>query len=466
MNSYKLKKAYVHDMSVVYEVFEIPLRRSKLIPSKEIDDIFVNWQDILQCNKNFLKDLLNAYDSGKDTVGDIICQHLPLMTAYITFCGKQLDSATLLQRLTENSMAFRELVKKCQNNVATKGMPLSSFLIKPMQRITRYPLLISKIMENTHIDNPDYKYLEEALRLAEKFLSCVNENIRSKENEDRLEWIQQCVQNDLNLTFNSNTNKLGPRQLLHYGLLVKLKSNKELLGFLFNDFFLLVQPSKTIGSQFLFQRNSNISYKMYKQPILIQYLTVSRESTDNVEHGTDSNRVLNVQDDKTNYKIVLLLSTVHECSLWMKRIESAKDAHNKVTSINQHGKRKTRKAHSENIYCKVKLGGQEQQTDTAKETFSNGSIPQNGVPQIPSLVWNYNMQFQLRNINQEALIFIVLEQNPFSPDEFLGKAELKLKDILRESQNHNGPITKKLILHQVESGELVVKLDLHLFNNY
>lgn len=75
------------------------------------------------------------------------------MTAYITFCGKQLDSAALLQKLTENSTSFRELVKKCQNNVATKGMPLSSFLIKPMQRITRYPLLISKLMENTPTDH-------------------------------------------------------------------------------------------------------------------------------------------------------------------------------------------------------------------------------------------------------------------------------------------------------------------------
>lgn len=76
------------------------------------------------------------------------------MTAYITFCKKQLDSAVLLQNLTENSTAFRELVKKCQRNVATKGMPLSSFLIKPMQRITRYPLFISKILDNTPTNHP------------------------------------------------------------------------------------------------------------------------------------------------------------------------------------------------------------------------------------------------------------------------------------------------------------------------
>lgn len=111
----------------------------------------------------------------------------------------------------------------------------------------------------------DYKYLEEALHIAEKFLNSVNENVRLKENQERMDWLQQCVQNDLNLSFNSNTNRLGPRQILHFGIFIKVKSNKELLGFLFNDFFLLIQSSRSIGPQFTFQRNSNITYKMYKQ---------------------------------------------------------------------------------------------------------------------------------------------------------------------------------------------------------
>ncbi|CAH1112689.1 unnamed protein product [Psylliodes chrysocephalus] len=484
------EKSYVSDMSIVHEVFEEPLRRSKLVPVKDIDDIFVNWQDIIKCNKRFLKDLVSANKTGSDMIGDIICKHLPEMKAYITFCGKQLDSATLLQKLTENSTAFRELVKKCQNNVATKGMPLSSFLIKPMQRITRYPLLINKILENTPQNHPDYINLQESLTLAERFLSSINENVRVKENQDRLKWLQQCVQNDLNIVFSSDTNRLGPRQLLHHGHFVKLKSNKELLGFLFNDFFMLVQPSKGAGTQFQFQINGNVTYKLYKQPILIQNLAANRESTDNVETGTDSNRVLNIQDEKNTFKIALLVSSVSECNLWMKRIETARETCLKIYTLNLQNKRKTQlhlgpscgrllvliqkgkrfvctgKPPNDNVYCKVCLGNQEQETDVAKENLINGNAAQNGVPQIPSLVWNYSMQFQLRNINQEILTFSVYKQNHFSPDDFLGRAELKVKDVLRESQNHNGPITKKLILHQVESGEIIVKLDLHLFDNY
>lgn len=35
--------------------------------------------------------------------------------------------------------------QKCVQNPKTKGMPLSSFLLKPMQRITKYPLMIQKV---------------------------------------------------------------------------------------------------------------------------------------------------------------------------------------------------------------------------------------------------------------------------------------------------------------------------------
>lgn len=63
-------------MSIVHEVFEIPLRKSKVVSSKDIDEIFVNWQEILVCNQKFLEDLTNAHNMGTDTIGDVICRHV------------------------------------------------------------------------------------------------------------------------------------------------------------------------------------------------------------------------------------------------------------------------------------------------------------------------------------------------------------------------------------------------------
>lgn len=40
---------------------------------------------------------------------------------------------------------FLPLEQKIATNYRCKGMPLSSFLLKPMQRITRYPLLLKNV---------------------------------------------------------------------------------------------------------------------------------------------------------------------------------------------------------------------------------------------------------------------------------------------------------------------------------
>lgn len=64
--------------------------------------------------------------------------------------------------------------------------------------------------------------------------------------------------------------------------------------------------------------------------------------------------------------------------------------------------------------------------------------------------------FQLRN---KLFIFLL------SFSDFLGRTEIRVKEILHESKEKRGPITKRLLLHEISSGEVVVKLDLQLYDN-
>lgn len=68
----------------------------------------------------------------------------------------------------------------------------------------------------------DYPYLKTALEKAEDFLKQVNERVRLKENHERFDWMQKYIQTEYNIEFESSTNKLGPRKLLHFGYLTKV----------------------------------------------------------------------------------------------------------------------------------------------------------------------------------------------------------------------------------------------------
>ena len=68
------------------------------------------------------------------------------MTCYMRFCSCQLRAATLLQRKVQDPR-FDEAVRRCQSDPRAGGMPLSSFLLKPTQRVTKYPLLIRQVTD-------------------------------------------------------------------------------------------------------------------------------------------------------------------------------------------------------------------------------------------------------------------------------------------------------------------------------
>lgn len=48
--------------------------------------------------------------------------------------------------------------------------------------------------------------------------------------------------------------------------------------------------------------------------------------------------------------------------------------------------------------------------------------------------------------------------------DFLGRTEVRVSEVQEEARIKKGPITKRLILHEVETGEVVVKLDLQLYD--
>ncbi|XP_023612207.1 intersectin-2 isoform X3 [Myotis lucifugus] len=310
------EERYVDDLQLVVEVFQKRMAESGSLTEGEMTLIFVNWKELIMSNTKLLKALRVRKKTGGEKmpvqmIGDILAAELSHMQAYIRFCSCQLNGAALLQQKTDEDTDFKEFLKKLASDPRCKGMPLSSFLLKPMQRITRYPLLIRSILENTPESHVDHSSLKLALERAEELCSQVNEGVREKENSDRLEWIQthvQCEGLAEQLIFNSLTNCLGPRKLLHSGKLHKTKSNKELHGFLFNDFLLLTHLVKQFavssGTEKLFSSKSNAQFKMYKMPIFLNEVLVKLptdpSSEEPVFHISHIDRVYTLRTDNIN----------------------------------------------------------------------------------------------------------------------------------------------------------------------
>ena len=57
----------------------------------------------------------------------------------------------------------------------------------------------------------------------------------------------------------------------------------------------------------------------------------------------------------------------------------------------------------------------------------------------------------------------MFDRDYFSPDEFLGRTEIRVSDVLGDNDERRGPVTRTLKLLEAESGVITVKLDIQLF---
>ena len=109
--------------------------------------VMVNWDELIKCSGEFLSSFLVRLRTSGELVrgiGDVLTSQIPNLTPHIRWCSCQLNACLILQQKSSDPK-FKEFEAKCLTDPRTGGLPLSSFLLKPMQRVTKYPLLIKRV---------------------------------------------------------------------------------------------------------------------------------------------------------------------------------------------------------------------------------------------------------------------------------------------------------------------------------
>ena len=109
-------------------------------------------------------------------IGEILCSHLPTMANdYFQYCNCRSQANKSLQNKIDSNDQFRSYLKNFQDQTA--GLSLSGFLTKPIQRVTRYPLLIEKILKHTLPTHSDYSAIKQAVDIARQLNERINKQI-------------------------------------------------------------------------------------------------------------------------------------------------------------------------------------------------------------------------------------------------------------------------------------------------
>ncbi|GAB6019068.1 hypothetical protein CHUAL_000694 [Chamberlinius hualienensis] len=100
---------------------------------------------------------------------DIVLQHATkYFNVYVKYCSNQLYQDRCLKKLKESNSEFVEVLRRLESNSVCQGLTMYSFLLLPMQRITRLPLLLDAIFQRLDVDNPIYDNCKQALATLNK----------------------------------------------------------------------------------------------------------------------------------------------------------------------------------------------------------------------------------------------------------------------------------------------------------
>ncbi|KAG2237303.1 hypothetical protein INT48_009036 [Thamnidium elegans] len=222
------ERSYLNDLQMIINIFYAD--SAKYLSQDERDVVFSNIDDLLICNTALLSDMetrQNEKANVVDKIGDVFLRHADSLQCYSTYCRNQSYATKFLQKKREDDQWFEVFLK---TRVECRSLDLSHFLLEPVQRITRYPLLLRQILNNTPKRHPDYALVRSALSIAQKVLEDVNEETRRFENIQKMSELSRIL--DMESTDRLN---LPGREFVMDGALFKSKSGRKLHGFLFND---------------------------------------------------------------------------------------------------------------------------------------------------------------------------------------------------------------------------------------
>uniref|UniRef100_A0A8C1W0L9 TIAM Rac1 associated GEF 2b n=1 Tax=Cyprinus carpio TaxID=7962 RepID=A0A8C1W0L9_CYPCA len=92
---------------------------------------------------------------------------------YSGFCANHIKVQKVLER-AKTDRAFKEFLE-ARNPTKQHSSTLESYLIKPVQRVLKYPLLLRELVSLTDPESDEHSHLTEALKAMEKVASHINE---------------------------------------------------------------------------------------------------------------------------------------------------------------------------------------------------------------------------------------------------------------------------------------------------
>ncbi|XP_060037610.1 rho guanine nucleotide exchange factor 18 isoform X2 [Erinaceus europaeus] len=254
---------HVRTLKILLRVYARALRE-ELPPGRAAALLFPAAHDLLELHGRFLARLKarrqEALEGDSERnytilrIGDLLLEQFSgengerMKDTYGAFCSSHNEAVNHYKLLLQQSKKFQNLIKKISNYSIVRRLGVQECILLVTQRVTKYPVLLERIIQNTEAGSMDYEDLNHALILIKDIISQVDAKVNECEKGQRLREIAGKMEVKSSsklkngLTFRKED--MLQRQLLLEGMLSwKTTSGrlKDVLVVLLTDVLLLLQ---------------------------------------------------------------------------------------------------------------------------------------------------------------------------------------------------------------------------------
>uniref|UniRef100_A0A4W2DHU4 Rho/Rac guanine nucleotide exchange factor 18 n=1 Tax=Bos indicus x Bos taurus TaxID=30522 RepID=A0A4W2DHU4_BOBOX len=196
---------HVRTLKIMLKVYSRALREELQFSPKAVSRLFPGADDLLEVHSHFLCRLkerrLESLEEGSAhnyiirKIGDLLLQQFSgengerMKEKYSVFCSGHNDAVSHYKLLLQQNKKFQNLIKRIGNFSIVRRLGVQECILLVTQRITKYPVLVERIIQNTEAGSEDHGDLTQALNLIKDIISQVDARVSECEKGQRLREI-------------------------------------------------------------------------------------------------------------------------------------------------------------------------------------------------------------------------------------------------------------------------------------
>ncbi|KAG8456479.1 hypothetical protein GDO86_002312 [Hymenochirus boettgeri] len=254
---------HVQTLLIMSEIFRKGMKEELQMDPNILDKIFPCLDELMEIHKQFFSNMKERKEeSGVNDknfiirrIGDILVQQFSAENAnkmkktYGVFCSHHIEALNLFKEMQQNKK-FQNFIKLKNRNLLARRRGIPECILLVTQRITKYPVLVERILKYTTEGTEEHTDLCRALTLMKDLLAAVDLHVNEFEKEQKLQEILNKIENKTytklknGLEFRKTDLANKDRVLLHEGVVFWKTATgrfKDIQALLLSDVLLFLQ---------------------------------------------------------------------------------------------------------------------------------------------------------------------------------------------------------------------------------